>query len=443
MSARSDARSPKSKNGYARSTPSCSPSSVSPIRCGRRWKTAAGRVGDWTVMSAQTDPFRMDTDGNHRDGQWFADTMNRLRIVALHNRGLHYAFLGQPKPDGTDYGTADWTWLCGVSNVARWLDYIPFDRITDHKNDAPTLRMHSSGQPKGFVSTDPELVIPDADDLEPYIGVTDFAGMQPYRIALLGEKSSLFDVLDPISRRYNTDLLLPSGDISNTMVYQLAKAAAADGRPLVVIYFSDCDPSGFNMPIVISRKPQAFKVQHFPDLEFRCYQAGLTPHQVKTIRPKLPESPVKETELRGQRWTEKFGVEQTEIDSIATLRPDLLREIAVDMIEKFYDTTLDDRVQQAASEWREEAQQAVDEQDPELAQRGEQVVARLDEIRAEVDQLIDEIRVDADDFDLPELPEIPEADIDEDAQPLGLIDSCWSFEEQTQRLIALRKYDDE
>ena len=79
--------------------PQLYPSSVSPIRCGRRWKTAAGRVGDWTVMSAQTDPFRMDTDGNHpyRDGQWFADAMNRLRIVALHNRGLHYAFLGQPQ----------------------------------------------------------------------------------------------------------------------------------------------------------------------------------------------------------------------------------------------------------------------------------------------------------------------------------------------------------
>lgn len=225
------------------------------------------------------------------------------------------------------------------------------------------------------------------------------------------------------------------------MVYQLAKAADADGRPLVVIYFSDCDPSGYNMPIVISRKLQAFKVQHFPGLEFRCYQTGLTPHQVKTIRPRLPESPVKETELRGQRWTEKFGVEQTEIDSIATLRPDLLREIVVDMIELFYDTTLDDRVREAADEWGEEAQQAVDEQDPELAQRREAVIARLDEVRAEADELLNDVRVDTDDFDLPELPDIPEADVDEDSQPLGLIDSSWSFEDQTQRLIALRRYE--
>ena len=42
-----------------------------------------------------------------------------------------------------------------------------------------------------------------------------------------------------------------------------------------------------------------------------------------------------------------MGVEQTEIDALASLQPDLLREIARDAIAPFYDATLDQRVIEA------------------------------------------------------------------------------------------------
>jgi hypothetical protein len=35
--------------------------------------------------------------------------------------------------------------------------------------------------------------------------------------------------------------------------------AAEDGRPSVVLYLSEFDPSGHNMPIVVSRKLQALR----------------------------------------------------------------------------------------------------------------------------------------------------------------------------------------
>ena len=64
-------------------------------------ESLGGSLKSWTVMSDQSDPFRMDTPANHRDGAWLADTMNRLGITQqIHDRGIHYAILGQPKPFG-------------------------------------------------------------------------------------------------------------------------------------------------------------------------------------------------------------------------------------------------------------------------------------------------------------------------------------------------------
>ena len=129
------------------------------------------------------------------------------------------------------------------------------------------------------------------------------------------------------------------------MVHKIAKNGADDGRPLIVLYFSDCDPSGWNMPIEVGRKLQAFKATLFPDLEFRQYRAGLTPDQVREYG--LPEAPLKASEKRAVDWQAAMGVEQTEIDALVQLQPDLLRQIAEDAIEPFYDSSLARRCREA------------------------------------------------------------------------------------------------
>ena len=71
-----------------------------------------------------------------------------------------------------------------------------------------------------------------------------FKGEQPYKLALVGEKSSLEDVLGPIAENHEADLYLPTREISDTLIHQMAKIGAEDGRPMVVLYFSDADPAG-------------------------------------------------------------------------------------------------------------------------------------------------------------------------------------------------------
>ena len=60
--------------------------------------------------------------------------------------------------------------------------------------------------------------------------------------------------------------------------------------------------------------------------EFEVHRVALTPDQVREYG--LPSTPLKDTEKRADKWRAAMGVEQTEIDALASLRPDLLRDIA-------------------------------------------------------------------------------------------------------------------
>jgi hypothetical protein len=92
------------------------------------------------------------------------------------------------------------------------------------------------------------------DDLTPYPSVTGFEGRQPYALTIFGEKTSLEDVLLPIAKRYEADLYLPAGEISDSLLYRMAKDAAADGRTMVVLVLADCDPAGHQMAVSIGRR---------------------------------------------------------------------------------------------------------------------------------------------------------------------------------------------
>jgi hypothetical protein len=246
-------------------------------------------------------------------------------------------------------------------------------------------------------------------------------------------------VLSPIADRYQADLYLPTGNISDTLVHQIAKIGAADGRPMVVTYFADCDPSGWNMAIEVGRKLQAFKASLYPDLVFRQYRAALTPDQVPDLD--LPSTPLKDTEKRADRWRAAWGVEQTEIDALATLRPDVLREIAQRWLNPFFDRTLAHRVNQARRTWIEEAQAVVDAavDQEHLDRLRVEAAAKLTTLRAEIEAINEAARVDTDDFDLPEMPEVPQP-ADGGEQPLPLLDSGWSFADQCRRLIDSKAY---
>ncbi|HEX2298147.1 MAG TPA: hypothetical protein VHH34_06470 [Pseudonocardiaceae bacterium] len=416
----------------------------------RAISAAAAELGvpmkDLTVLAPQSDPFRVDTPARHRDGEWLAITARELGLGnrRIHLRGLHYMILGRPKPtDGKPYTNtdADWQWLSGhAGKAARWLGYLPFEQIVDQRNTPPVVRIFGKEQPQPYITVGIDVQIPDVDEITPQVGIDDFTGRQPYRLVVIGEKASLGDVLAPITDTYGADLYLPTGEISDTLLYQMARIGAEDGRPMVVAYLSDCDPAGWQMAVSVGCKLMALKAGLFPGLQFEMYRVALTPDQVREYG--LPSIPLKDTERRADRWQSEMGVAQTEIDALASLRPDLLAEIVRQALDPFFDATLDRRVIEAESRWLDNAQAVIDAQIDAgwLEQLRGEAAHKLAAMQAEIDELNRSLRLNADDIDHLPAAVVPAADVLGRGDGTPLLDSRWSFAEQCRRLIDSKAY---
>ncbi len=391
-------------------------------------------MGDLTVLSAGNDPFRQDTTKFRQAGEWLV--ANASGQGTIHLRGLHYRLVGTPKPDGSPYANTDkdWNWVQNVAaDGARWNGLVPFERIVDHRNEQPFMRSHDSYPPAASIATGIDLTIPT--DLTPRPRVEAFDGRQPYRLVIFGEKSSLKAALDPLAREYETDLFLPTGEASDTMIYTLARQAAQDDRPTVIFYVSDCDPAGWQMVASVSRKLQALKVMLFPQLDVSVFHVGLTPDQVR--QHGLPSTPLKPTERRADDWQEKKGVEQTEVDALMTLYPAVLDRLVRDALDPFFDHTLAERVVEAGDEWLDDAQQAIDAAtDTDLidrmGERAQRLQAELDDINAQL--------ATYQDIDLPPLI-VPEPEPLPPPPTRPLLDSDDDFAEQCRRLRAHKAYE--
>jgi hypothetical protein len=415
-------------------------------------------LGALTVLDKGNDPFRCDTPAGHRDGNWLATHLERLvgRDRKIHLRGLHYVLATDEtvKPNGDSYRNTDddWVWLQKKpADAARWLGYVPFDRITDQRNAPPTVRLWKPPEPRPYISAEVAVDIPDADELEPTVGIYwvdaegkvrgGFGAAQPYKLVLVGEKSSLDDVLAPIAARYEADLYLPTGEMSDTLIHRIASVGKADGRSMVVFYFADCDPSGWQMGISLSRKLQAFQALGIGPDEWQVRRVALTVDQVREHG--LPSAPLKETEKRADRWRQAMGVEQTEIDALAALRPDLLRRIARDALDPFFDSTLEQRSWQAYDAWQTDAQTALDnaldaDRLDEIRAEAEQ---QLGQLREQIDAINDAMRISPGDVELPPIAP-PTAELDGEGGLPPLAKSAWGYAMIAHRLIASKRYAD-
>lgn len=413
-------------------------------------RMAAEAVGgvvlpDLTVLTAANDPYRLDTPACRVAGGWVADQMARLvpGDEKVHLRGLHYRLMATGKvlkPNGEIYRNtdADYTWLGEyAAKAARWLEFVPFDRIVDEKNEPPEI-LTLDGEPFRHTWLAPGLGVelPEPDDLMPYLNYGT-AIRQPYRIILIGEKSSLRPVLLPFAEQVAGELLLPSGELSDTMIYDMAERAAADDRPAVVLYFSDFDPAGYNMPTVVARKLQALRDLKFPNLDISVHPVALTYKQV--IDLDLPSTPLKAGELRADGWRERWGREQTEIDALAALQPEVLRRLAADAIAPFFDTSLAGRTEMARRSWLIAASSVL-EADPRYAEAAEMVSAAYDELEQAATALNDaqdEAFASLSEIELPAL-EPPEPEMSAEP-PEPLFDSNDDWVAATHRLIEHRR----
>ena len=252
--------------------------------------------------------------------------------------------------------------------MARWLGTVDWNQIIDERNTPPVIRLANDDlfDLKPGVGIKAERLWMPSPGGTLTIQVDEMRGFprhrQPFNLVLLGEKTGLEPVLGPIAEQFGASLYLPSGEPSLTMMEGMARLGAADGRPLIVFTFTDFDPTGNNIPATVARRLQAFRDLLYHDLEFEVRPVAMTDEQVRSLD--LPSTPLKETEARAPEWIERYGgLEQTEIDALSTLRPEILTEIAESAIAPFFDASLAERQQAAEQAWQDAAQEVLDNLD--------------------------------------------------------------------------------
>ena len=340
-----------------------------------------------------------------------------------------------------------------AAKAARWLGYSDWEQFLDKRNDAPIAAPYDEEEPETYLDATVAPEIPKTVDLAVEVPeLVGFEGRQAHHLVLIGEKSSLEPALAPIARRFNAHLYLPTGEISDTLIYSMARDAAEDGRRMIVFYFTDADPSGWQMGVSVARKLQVFKVGWFPDLDFELRRVALTPKQVHELGLRL--TPLKEKEKRRHAWAAQmdlWAIDEhgnrvpggAEIDALTIpKREAAFRQMVIDAVAPFYDDTLADRTREALAEWRREVENLIDEQIDRTAWDAAKAdaEARLQAMRDEIDTINATLADATPAIDFPEivLPD-PELDVQPNGSPL--IDSDWSFAEQTARLIAEKRYE--
>ncbi len=273
------------------------------------------------VLSPKYDPFN-ETMASRRDAEWFTEQVTRFVPTGyVHLRGLYYRCLSAGNvrlPDGSRFVgshlTADL--IENAGKHARHLALVPFKRIIDERAAPPEFydtegNFADPAEPRPverrliLEGVDRGITLPPLASLLPTITASKVPKpRQPYRICMIGEKVSLGAVLRPIAQEVRAELLLLTGEISESQAYGIIARTAADGRPLRVLYYSDFDPAGWQMPVSLSRKFQAHLCREFPEVDLRLIRVGLTFEQVVEIG--LPDLPIKAGEKRAKRWLAKW-----------------------------------------------------------------------------------------------------------------------------------------
>jgi hypothetical protein len=309
-------------------------------------KHAGCSVTDLIVLSRNNDPFYVGTPSDLANGEWFADLWSTFGFgYGVHLRRVHYRLVSQQSPvlmpSGKPYENTEacWDFLGGASKSARYLNLVDPGAFVDRRNPQPHVYL-LGGEPGPTVEIDSSLwdaySFPDFPDYR----LENYAGRQHYHIEIWCEKTTMNDVLLPLCRQFNVNLVTGAGEMSITAVLELTRRM--NHRPVRILYVSDFDPAGQSMPCAVARKLEFFLRQQNSDADVKLYPIVLTAEQVHQYR--LPRTPLKESELRAARFEDRYGSGAVELDAVEALLPGELRRIVTAEIRKYFDEDLGERV---------------------------------------------------------------------------------------------------
>ena len=154
----------------------------------------------------------------------------------------------------------------------------------------------------------------------------DFWNQQPHRVQVWSEKGTVRGVLEPVLDRYAVGFLPVHGFSSATATHDIAEDD--DGRPIVVLYVGDYDPSGLFM----SEQDLPARLSKYDGDHVELRRIALTPMQVRGL-PSFPATD-KRKDPRYRWFRANYGDRCWELDAMDPndLR-DCVEQAIIELIE--------------------------------------------------------------------------------------------------------------
>jgi hypothetical protein len=127
-------------------------------------------------------------------------------------------------------------------------------------------------------------------------------------VELWVEKDALAGVLEPLSRQYHVTLMVNRGYSSQSAMYESAQRFIDSGKPGILFYLGDHDPSGEDMVRDIATRLEMFGA------DVKVEKLALTMAQVTQYNP--PPNPAKMTDPRAAGYVDQFGDQSWEVDAL-------------------------------------------------------------------------------------------------------------------------------
>ncbi len=384
------------------------------------------KVRDCIAMSPNRDPFYIGSETDYVKANWFRDMWDQHGYIGLHLRGFHYtlqAFAGPDvlhplpeairRPDGQPYlnTPACWSYLKDVFSVARFLGTIGFGVVRDKRSPFGEIWQDESYEYQPFPTTidDGVLGVEYAPKID-WGSVEELAEReaknqteelfaaayydprryQPYYLSVWSEKD--LDELRTACRGLANFVPNVGGATYENAMKDLQRIRTF-GKPAIIFYLSDFDPKGMDMPVSISRFFEVKSNDESPRI--RLLRLGVTPEQVLEFQ--IPRSPIKrgkaETTGTGARayntirdiFQAVYGEGAVEMDALTSRQHrGTLRRWVRDALRPWIDWDLQERVEAALQDAREEVQRrihdAVTEREGELSELRGTLAARIEEL---------------------------------------------------------------
>ena len=314
------------------------------------------------------DPFRAGINVTSAAmAVWFENVWNRLNPdgKTIHLRRLHYQIVSQIKEEREkhfkkhDKGLYEnnytcWQYLLYASKYARELRMIDPLLIVDRRNPLPYGKFITSfefGQQIDFpdwfvpkINLDSLLVgkfpVPGLH-IDEQMAREHVSALQPVHLEIWTEKATMNDILEDICRSYGIILVQNTGYSSITGIERFLKERALQiDKPSVILYISDFDEAGENMPVMVSRTLQ-HRIVELKKKGLWCAGKEISVHPIILTREQM-ESAEFETLPKAPAKTGVGTV--TELDALEAIKPGRFREIVLENVQKVLDQKIIDNL---------------------------------------------------------------------------------------------------